>query len=167
LIFEYLLKGRTLVLNKRTFGGVIAVVLIAAFASILGVHAAMAATTLTCSHVHGTLRTQVVAAGETRGTITQGGLLNGTTQDQITSSNSSTGTYTALFQDTTEKGTLATKDNGQFSPNGLFVENGAVDGSASTGGFVGATGSLTFSGSTTDGIHFTAKVTGVICMISL
>jgi len=155
------------VLNKRTFGGVIAVVLIAAFASILGVQAAMAATTSTCYHVHGTLRTQVVAAGETRGTITQGGPLNGTTQDQITSFNSSTGTYTALFQDTTENGTLATRDNGQFSPNGPFVENGVVDGSASTGGFVGATGSLTFSGSTPDGIHFTATVTGVICIISL
>ena len=153
-------------LNKRTFGGVIAVVLIAAFASILGVQAAMAATTSTCYHVHGTLRTQVVAAGETRGTITQGGPLNGTTQDQITSFNSSTGTYTALFQDTTENGTLVTQDNGQFM-NGHFVENGAVDGSASTGGFVGATGSLTFSGSTTDGIHFTATVTGVICKISL
>jgi hypothetical protein len=54
------------------------------------------------------------------------------------------------------------QDNGQSFSDGTFVEYGTVDGKASTGRFFGATGSLTFNGSTSDGVHFTATISGEI-----
>lgn len=155
-------------MNKRMLGNMLGAVLIAAFAFVMGTSESMAATTATCQQVHGYLQTQVVAPDETQGTITQGGLLNGTTQDQISfTSSTGTGPYTATFQDMTENGTIVTHDNGQFFSNGTFVESGTIDGKISTGGFAGAAGFLTFKGSTTDGVHFTAQVSGEVCGANL
>lgn len=154
--------------NQRAFSKIITIVLIAVCMCLVGTPQAMAQSTHTqgCHHVHGTLTTQVVSAGLTQGTVTQRGRLKGTTQDQISSFNASAGTYTATFQDMTKHGTLITNDTGQSFSNGTFVENGTVDGAASTGRFAGATGSISFNGSSTDGVHFTAHITGKICGIN-
>ena len=156
-------------MKKILFGCVIAAMLIAASVVFVGVRQKAAADTLTCHQVQGYLTAQVVSSSplETQGTLTQASRLNGTTQDQFTTINSTGTTYTATFQDTTENGTLVTQDKGQLSAsNGIitFTENGTVDANASTGGFAGGSGSLTFSGSSTDGgATFTATVTGQIC----
>lgn len=151
-------------LNKRLFRSVLVAMVIVVFAFAMGTSESMAAAMPTCQQLHGNLQTQVIGAGETQGTITHGGLLNGTTHDHITvtSTTSSATTYTATFQDTTDSGTIVTQDIGQFYPDGTFVEHGTIDENASTGRFAGATGSLTFIGSSTDGVHFTASVSGEI-----
>jgi hypothetical protein len=150
------------------FGSVLVAVLITVSALVMGTSKGVAAAESTCQQVHGYLQTQVIAPGETQGTITQSELLDGTTHDHINlNSVTAAGTYTATFQDTTGDGTLVTQDNGQIFSNGTFVEYGTVDGTASTGRFAGATGSLTFNGSTTDEIHYTATVSGQICGANL
>ena len=153
-------------MNKRMFGSVLGASLIAVSTFVMGTSGQVAAADSNCQQVHGYLQTQVVAPDQTQGTITQGGQLNGTTQDQIVfnpSTGTSTATYTATFQDTTESGTIVLRDNGVFFSNGDFAEYGTIDGKASTGAFAGATGLLTFIGSTSDGIHFTATVNGKVC----
>lgn len=145
------------------FGCVLVAMIIAVATFVIGASKSATAAASTCQQVHGYLQTQVVATGETQGTITQGGQLNGSTQDHIFNFDASTGTYTATFQDAAEDGILVIQDNGQSFSDGTFVEQGTVDGKASTGGFAGGTGSLTFHGSTTDGVHFTATVSGEIC----
>ena len=112
--------------------------------------------------VSGYLQTKMVAASGTQGTITQDDLLKGTTQDQISMASPKSTSYTATFKDVTESGTLVLRDKGQFFPDGSFTETGTVDPTASTGKFAGASGQLTFKGSTSDGVHFTAGVSGEI-----
>ncbi|HEY4388150.1 MAG TPA: hypothetical protein VGN34_27190 [Ktedonobacteraceae bacterium] len=149
--------------NKRLWSAIFGVVvLVVAVVLVTRMSGEVAAAAPAPQTVHGYLQTQVVAAGETQGTITQGGWLNGTTQDQI-SVTSLTGTsYTATFQDVTKSGTLVLQDQGQFFSDGSFTESGTVDATASTGRFAGASGRLTFQGSTSDGVHFTATVSGEI-----
>jgi hypothetical protein len=149
--------------NKYMVGRFLGAMLIVVFAYVVGTSEGVAAAAPVGQQVHGYLQTQVIAPSETLGTITHGGLLNGTTQDQI-SFNTSTGTvtYTATFMDVTEDGVLVTQDTGQSFSDGTFVEHGIVDGKASTGKFVGASGWLTFGGTSIDEIHYTATVSGEI-----
>jgi hypothetical protein len=152
------------IVNTRILRSILGAALIAVAAFVIGSSAGNVSAAAAGQPVYGYLQTQAVAPGQTQGTITQGDLLNGATQDQITvtASTSTVTTYTATFQDTTKNGTLVLQDNGQSFSDGTFVEYGTVDGKASTGRFFGATGSITFNGSTSDGVHFTATISGEI-----
>ena len=157
-------------MSKRTHSMIIGSALLAVCLSTAATPAA-AASTPGCLKVHGTLEA-VVSTFDSgtgfSGTITKGGVLNGTTADVFTlESGEVVFTYNATFGDSTRNGVLQTDDSGAILPGGILSESGTVDPAASTGGFAGARGSLSFSGSTTDYVHFTASVSGLICGTNL
>jgi hypothetical protein len=118
-----------------------------------------------CNKLKGTLTAAVIGPLETAGTITGDGFINGSTTDVFvpTGFNPPVLSYTSVFTDDTGHGKLVTDDTGSFDlAAGTFTESGTPD-AASDGRFAGATGTITVSGSTADGINFTGAVTGEIC----
>jgi hypothetical protein len=119
-----------------------------------------------CNKLRGTMITAVVGPLATAGTIRGDGFINGTTQDVFvpTGFNPPVLSYMSVFTDDTGHGRLVTNDVGSFDlAAGTFTESGTPDAS-SDGRFAGATGTITVTGSTADGINFTGAVTGEICV---
>jgi hypothetical protein len=119
-----------------------------------------------CNKLKGALAASVVGPLQTAGTITGDGFVNGSTADVFvpTAFNPPVLSYSSVFTDDTGHGKLVTDDAGSFDlAAGTFSESGTPD-AASDGRFAGATGSITVTGSTGDGIHFTGQVRGEICV---
>lgn len=119
-----------------------------------------------CNKLKGTLTASVVGPLQTAGTITGDGFINGTTKDAFVPAgfNPPVLSYSSVFTDDTGHGRLVTDDTGSFDlAAGTFNESGTPD-PASDGRFAGATGTITVTGSTSDGINFTGAVTGQICV---
>jgi hypothetical protein len=143
-------------------------VLVAASLGALGTASSSSATPgeMHCNKLKGTLTAAVVGPLTTAGTITGDGFINGTTQDVFvpTGFNPPVLSYTSVFTDDTGHGNLVTDDTGSFDLlAGTFTESGSPDPS-SDGKFAGATGTITVTGSTADGINFTGTVGGSICV---
>jgi len=119
-----------------------------------------------CNKLNGALTAAAVGPLETAGTITGDGFINGSTTDVFvpTGFNPPVLSYSSVFTDDTGHGKLVTDDTGSFDlVAGTFTESGTPD-AASDGRFAGATGTITVTGSTADGINFTGAVTGEICV---
>ena len=119
-----------------------------------------------CNKLNGTLTAAVVGPLETAGTITGDGFINGSTTDVFvpTGFNPPVLSYSSVFTDDTGHGKLVTDDTGSFDlAAGTFTESGTPD-ATSDGRFAGATGTITVTGSTADGINFTGLVRGEICV---
>lgn len=121
-----------------------------------------------CLDVAAVQNVTVTSPTTTTGTITHGGILNGTTADEFTSALTATPdpdtfSFTDQLVITARGGTLTDSDVTIFNTTlGVFSTISPVG--TGTGIFKGATGTLFISGSSTDGVHFTDKIIGQICL---
>lgn len=114
-------------------------------------------------------QTATLTSGSTStGIIRHGGILTGSTADTFTSAlvatpDPDTFSFTDTFTFTTKAGTLTTSDVSLFDTTHLLYTS-IQRISSGTGIFVGATGTLFSSGSSTDGINFTDTFIGQLCL---
>ncbi|HLW71767.1 MAG TPA: hypothetical protein VKS22_14225 [Candidatus Binataceae bacterium] len=141
---------------------------VAALALIIPAHRALAGGS-ECKDVSADQSATVTSATTTTGTITHGGILNGTTADLFTSSLTATpDPNTFSFTDTL---TITSNRGGTLTDSDVTIYNLALGVfstispvSNGTGSLTGATGTLFISGSSTDGVNFTDKIVGQICL---